>query len=151
MSETTIKWLAGVGGAVASYLFGGWTSLLGTLALFAFFDYVTGFIAAGKEGKLNSNVGWQGIAKKIGMFVLLAVCHHVDTRLPLVLPFMDFMEGKSVLRDGATAAFLVNEALSIVENCRRLGVRIPLFLDRSLDQLRNKTEEADKHDDQARG
>lgn len=145
MSETTIKWIAGIGGGIASFLFGGWTSLLSTLTLFAMFDYVTGFMAAAKEGKLNSNVGWQGIAKKIGMFVLLAVSHHVDMHLPNLLPFFPFLEGKTVLRDGATAAFLANETLSIIENCRRLGVRIPSVLDRALDQLKNHTEEVDKN------
>ena len=137
VSETTIKWIAGFGGGIASYLFGGWTPLLGTLALFALFDYATGFMASAKEGKLNSNVGWQGIAKKIGMFVLVAVCHHVDTHLPIALPIL---EGKTVLRDGAATAFLVNEVLSIMENCRRLGVKIPSILERALDQLKDQTE-----------
>ena len=94
-------------------------------------------MASAKEGKLNSNVGWQGIAKKIGMFVLVAVCHHVDAHLPIALPIL---EGKTVLRDGAATAFLVNEVLSIMENCRRLGVKIPSILERALDQLKDQTE-----------
>ena len=54
--------------------FGGWSALLGILPAFVVLDYITGVIAAGIEGKLNSSsVGWKGIAKKVGVFVIVAV------------------------------------------------------------------------------
>src|SRR5690606_36625224 len=113
MSETTIKWIAGVGGGIASFLFGGWDSALTALAVFMGIDYLAGFLAAGKAGKLNSNVGLWGIAKKAGVFAVVAVVHQLDLHL---------LEGQAdVFRDGAIFFFLANEALSILENCGRLG------------------------------
>jgi len=98
---------AAVGGGIASFLFGGWDSALTALAVFMGIDYLTGFLAAGKAGKLNSNVGLWGIAKKAGVFAVVAVVHQLDLHL---------LEGQAdVFRDGAIFFFLANEALSILE------------------------------------
>ena len=133
MSETTIKWIAGVGGGIASFLFGGWDSALTALAVFMGIDYLTGFLAAGKAGKLNSNVGLWGIAKKAGVFAVVAVVHQLDLHL---------LEGQAdVFRDGAIFFFLANEALSILENCGRLGVPIPPGVRRAVEELQGKGEE----------
>ena len=52
--ETAFKSVIAVGGGLASFLFGGWSALLSILLAFVVIDYVTGFIAAGAEGKLSS-------------------------------------------------------------------------------------------------
>ena len=62
-SESVFKTAIALGGGAASYLFGGWSSLLGILLAFVVIDYVTGVVAAGMEGKLSSAVGLRGIAK----------------------------------------------------------------------------------------
>ena len=79
--ETLFKSIIAVGGAAVSYLFGGWSQLLGILLTFVVLDYISGIAAAGKEGKLSSEVGLWGIPKKISIFLVVAVAHLIDTVL----------------------------------------------------------------------
>ncbi|WP_238594750.1 phage holin family protein, partial [Caenibacillus caldisaponilyticus] len=122
-----LKTIVAVGGAAASYLFGGWSSLLSILLTFVIIDYISGFAAAAIAGKLNSEVGLVGIAKKVGIFAIVAVAHLVDSVL-----------GDShMLRDGAIFFYLANEALSIIENAGRIGLPIPDRLKNAVEVLKN--------------
>ena len=51
-------------GTVLTYLFGGWSAVIGILIAFVVLDYITGVLAAGSKGKLSSAVGMRGIARK---------------------------------------------------------------------------------------
>jgi len=130
--ENLYKSIVAVGGAAASYLFGGWSALLSVLLTFVVLDYVTGFLAAAKEGKLNSEVGLWGIAKKVAIFFVVAVAHLVDTALG----------DANLFRDAAIFFYLANELLSITENTGRLGVPIPTAIQRAVEVLRGKGERA---------
>jgi toxin secretion/phage lysis holin len=135
--ENWFKPVVAVSGAAASYLFGGWSSLLSILLTFVVFDYVTGFVAAAKEGKLNSEVGAWGIAKKVGVFAIVAAAHLVDTALG----------DAHLFRDAAIFFFLANELLSVIENAGRIGVPIPPVMQRAVEVLRGKGDvgDADRH------
>ncbi|PQP82548.1 hypothetical protein C0Q44_14010 [Paenibacillus sp. PCH8] len=63
--ETVGKWILDRGSGAASYLFGGWSGVLGTLLVFFIFDYLTGVAAAGYVGGLKSKIGLIGIARKV--------------------------------------------------------------------------------------
>jgi len=128
--DNLFKSIIAVGGATASFLFGGWSSLLGILLAFVVIDYVTGFAAAAKEGKLNSEVGAWGIVKKVGVFLIVAAAHLVDRVLG----------GDHLFRDAAIFFFLANELLSMIENTGRIGVPIPPVLRRAVEVLRGKSE-----------
>ena len=128
--ENLYKSIIAVGGAAASYLFGGWSALLSILLTFVVLDYVTGFLAAAKKGKLNSEVGLWGIAKKVAIFFVVAVAHLVDTALG----------DAHLFRDAAIFFYLANELLSITENTGRLGVPIPAAIQRAVEILRGKGE-----------
>ena len=130
--ENLYKSIIAVGGAAASYFFGGWSALLSVLLTFVVLDYVTGFLAAAKEGKLNSEVGLWGIAKKVAIFFVVAVAHLVDTALG----------DAHLFRDAAIFFYLANELLSITENTGRLGVPIPTAIQRAVEVLRGKGEKA---------
>lgn len=126
------KWFQSIvaaGGALASYLFGGWSALLGILITFVIIDYVSGFIAAGIEGNLNSSRGMKGIAKKVAVFFVVAVAHMMDIALGY---------DSHILRDATIFFFLANEALSILENVGRMGVSIPPVLQKAIDVLNEK-------------
>ena len=129
--ENWFKPVVAVSGAAASYLFGGWSSLLSILLTFVVLDYVTGFAAAAKEGKLNSEVGAWGIAKKVGIFAIVAAAHLVDTALG----------DAHLFRDAAIFFYLANELLSVTENLGRIGVPIPGAIQRAVEILRGKSEE----------
>ena len=126
--DNLFKSIIAVGGAAASYLFGGWSSLLSILLTFVILDYVTGVVAAGKEGKLSSDVGLWGIPKKVAIFAIVAVAHLVDTALG----------DAHLFRDAAIFFYLANELLSITENLGRIGVPIPGAIQRAVEVLRGK-------------
>lgn len=103
------------------HLLGGWTPTLSALVLLAAVDYATGVWASAREGRrgegpgLSSRRGIQGVARKVWLFVLLAVAHHVDVAL----------NQSPTLRNMAAFWLLANELLSITENAGRVGLPIP--------------------------
>lgn len=128
--QDLFKSLVAVGGAALSYLYGGWNALLGVLLAFVVADYLTGVAAAAVEGKLNSAIGFKGIAKKVGVFLVVAVAHLADTVLG----------DQSLIMDAAIFWYLANELLSITENAGRIGVPIPPVIARAVEVLRGKGE-----------
>ncbi|MGR6117294.1 phage holin family protein [Aeribacillus composti] len=129
--ENIIKYVSAGIGAFVSFMFGGWSPLLSILLAFVVIDYVSGFVAAGIEGKLNSSTGMKGIAKKVAVFFVVAVAHMMDVALGY--------DGH-ILRDATIFFFLANEALSILENAGRIGVPIPGALKKAIDILNEKSE-----------
>lgn len=128
--ENLYKTIIAIGGAAASYLFGGWSALLGVLLAFVVIDYATGVLAAGVEGKLSSQVGLLGIAKKVFIFVMVAIAHLVDTALG----------DAHLLRDATIFFYLANELLSIIENAGRVGLPVPDPIRRAVDALKGRSE-----------
>lgn len=128
--ENTFKILAGFGGGLASYLWGGWSALLQTLVFFIILDYVFAVIVAGAQGELNSKVGFKGIAKKIAILVLIAVAHQVDRVLG---------DG-TFIRDSVIFFYLANELLSIIETVGKTNLPIPGVLKKAVETLNNKGE-----------
>ena len=132
-TSLTFKTIIALGGGAVSYLFGGWSPLLGVLLAFVTIDYLSGVFAAGKAGKLSSNVGLWGIAKKIFIFAIVAVAHLIDQVLATdALPIL--------LRDAAIFYYLANEVLSITENFGSLGVPIPPAIIQAVAILKGKSE-----------
>jgi toxin secretion/phage lysis holin len=129
--ESLLKFFIAIGGSIASFLFGGWSYLLTALLVFVIVDYVTGVVAAGKEGKLESKVGAWGIAKKVMIFGIVAVAHMVDT----------ILGGSHLFRDMAIFFYLSNELLSLIENAGRIGAPIPPGLQRAVEVLKSKSGE----------
>lgn len=76
--DTLWKWLLALITSSATYFFGGWSGVLGVLLVFVILDYLTGIAAAGMNGKLESNVGMFGIARKVFIFAMVSVAHLVD-------------------------------------------------------------------------
>ncbi|MDY7044437.1 phage holin family protein [Virgibacillus sp. M23] len=127
--ENAFKVMIGAGGGLASFLFGGWSLMLNILLGFVVIDYITGFIAAGVDGKLNSGIGWKGIAKKVAIFFIVAVAHMVDVALGGEM---------HMFRDAAIFFYLANELLSITENAGKIGVPVPNKLLNAVEVLRGK-------------
>jgi toxin secretion/phage lysis holin len=78
-----ISFIALIGSVTGSLmgLFGGWDSLFKILMTLVIIDYLSGFISSAAEGGLSSSIGFKGIAKKIFIFVLIAVSHMIDQEL----------------------------------------------------------------------
>jgi len=120
-----------VGGWLTAVL-GGWDTALQVLVLFVVMDYIIGMIAAWYEKRLNSRVGFRGIAKKILLFVPVALGYWLDVLL-----------GQEILRSLAIWFYLANEGLSMLENLGRCGVPILTPLKDALEQLKKKGEKVD--------
>lgn len=131
--DNLASWLryvvAALGGA-ATAIFGGWDVFLQVLVAFMVLDYVTGVVAAYQEKKLDSNVGWRGITRKLLVFVVVAVAHLLDTAL-----------GQELFRGLVIWFYVANEGLSVTENLGRAGVPIPAPLRAALESLKQKAEE----------
>ena len=102
------------------------TTLVYAVLVFMGIDYITGVIAAGVTGKLNSNAGLRGIAKK---FVMLAIC--------VVAYQVDKIAGSGlIVRNACLYFYASNELLSIVENAGRIGVPVPMALKNAISVLK---------------
>lgn len=125
---------AAIGGWLGYYL-GGFDGLLYALIAFVICDYVTGMMCAVSDKKLSSEVGFNGIAKKVVIFILVAVANIIDTNV--------ITQG-AILRTAVIFFYLSNEGLSLVENATHLGLPVPDKLKAVLAQLHDRAEKEDK-------
>lgn len=127
--ENTIKFTVGVGGGLASFLFGGWSALLQTLVFFIFLDYFLAVIVAASFGELSSKKGFKGIAKKVMILALVAVAHSIDT----------ILGDGNLIRDSVIFFYIANELISILETAGRTDIPIPDVLKQAIERLNNKS------------
>jgi len=127
--ETQIKAAAAVGGAIVSFLFGGWTQLMTVLVVFIVIDFISGVALAAKEGRAASRELWLGVTRKIGTLAIVAVAHLLDT----------IIGDAHLIRDAAIFFYLAGELLSLIENAGQLGVPIPPVVTKAVEVLRSKS------------
>lgn len=127
--------IGAIGGFIVS-LFGGWDAMLYTILLFAVLDYITGIVKAVYKKELSSEIGFKGIAKKIMIFIVIAVAYNIQSVTGDAIP----------LREVVIVFFICNEALSILENAAEF-IAIPQQLKDVLLQLRDKNADTDAETD----
>lgn len=137
--DKVIRMLAAAGGAIAGAYGGASTVMYVLLALMAI-DYVTGLLVAamGKSGKtegggLDSKVGFNGIARKALMLLVVLLGAQVD---------MAMGGASAVFRDAACWFYIANEGLSVLENMSLAGVPFPVTLKALLEQTKDKHDKA---------
>ena len=111
--------------------------MLYALLAFVVIDYITGIMCAIVDKKLSSSVGFRGIFKKILIFALVGVGHIIDTMV---------IGTGSVLRTAIIFFYLSNEGISLIENAGHLGLPIPAKLKAVLEQLHDRAEKEDDHE-----
>jgi len=116
---------AAVGGALG-WFFGVMDRVFYVLIAFVVADYITGVLIAIVQRKLSSEIGARGIAKKVAMFILIGIGHLIDAYI---------VQTGSALRMSLVFFYLVNEGLSILENCVTLGLPLPKKIRSVLNQL----------------
>ena len=103
----------------------GW---IGCMAL----DYLTGSLAAAKEGEWSSGRAREGIWHKCGMIVVVAVSAGVDLLLSLVLANLPLVELPFQYAGLVCAVvlvwYIVTELGSIAENGAAMGAPVPKWL-----------------------
>lgn len=130
-----IKIACGVAAAILSNIFGGLDALFTALLICIVADYVTGIMAAIYEEKLNSEVGFRGILKKIAILCIVVLAHELEVVI-----------GVGGIRDLAVGFYIANEGISILENSARMNVPVARNLAGILEQLKNKIEKDDEDD-----
>ena len=105
-------------------------------------DYVTGLAAASKRGqKISSYRGIQGIAKKVCMWLLVAVGAVLDWLLSYAGDKLGMTIHLPMLIASLVAVWLIcNELISILENIGDIGVPLPGFLGRLVSMLKSKVD-----------
>lgn len=139
--------------AVCVTVFGLLSSWLGVLAVPVYvlvgcnvMDYATGLAAAHRRGqKVSSYKGINGIAKKVCMWLLIAVGAVVDWLLLYCGDQLGVEIHLPMLVSSLTAVWLiVNEVISILENIGDTGVPLPGFLTKIVEGLKSKIESAEE-------
>jgi len=139
--------------AVCVAAFGLLSSWLGVLAIPVYvlvacniMDYITGLAAAHRRNqKVSSYVGVLGIAKKVCMWLLIAVGAVVDWLLLYCGASLGFEIHLPMLAASLVAVWLIiNEVISILENVGDIGVPLPGFLTKIVQGLKSKIEGAEE-------
>ena len=133
--EKTINQIKAAVAAVAGLLTGlwGWMGWLvvgwiGCMVL----DYLTGSMAAAKEGEWSSRQAREGIWHKCGMMVVVAVAAGVDLLLEIVLENLPVLalpiQYPGLVCPVVLVWYIVTELGSIAENGAAMGAPVPRWL-----------------------
>lgn len=114
-------------GGFFGWLIGSINGLVYALLVFVVVDYVTGVTAAIIKKELSSEVGYQGILRKIMIFILVGIGNIIDTQV---------IKSGSAIRTAIIFFYLSNEGISVLENATVIGLPIPKKLRSVLEQLK---------------
>ncbi len=106
-------------------------------------DYITGIMAAPyREDRVSSSKGLRGIAKKICMWLLVALGAAVDQLLMVTTKTVGITLPFSFAVAALVAVWLIaNEIISILENIADIGVETPPFLEKIVSLIMSRAEE----------
>ena len=121
---------AAVGGWLG-YFLGGCDGLLYALIAFVAIDYITGVMCAISDKTLSSEVGFNGICRKVLIFLLVGIGHIVDAQV---------IGSGGVLRTAVIFFYLSNEGVSLLENAAHLGLPVPDAIKTVLEQLHDRSD-----------
>lgn len=133
--------------ALLTYIFGEHWLLFAMFLTFNVADWITGWMKSRMAHKESSSVGWKGVLKKLGYWIMVAVAFgasavfiEIGTVLGINLKVTTLL-GWFVL-----ASLLVNEIRSICENFVEAGFDVPQVLIKGLevaDKAINKDSEGE--------
>ena len=133
--KSIYRTILAVAGSFLAAQFGGWDAALETLVCFMAIDWITGGVLLpvvfkkspkSENGTLESRAGWKGL------------CRKDDAVLCAGRGKLDQLTQTNYLRDAACIGFILNEAVSILENAGLMGVKIPEVLRSRIDVLRKE-------------
>jgi len=130
-----LDWLQGaltaLGGFLGWYV-GGMDGFLYALLAFMVIDYVTGVMNALLKKRLSSEIGAQGIFKKVLILALVGLGHVIDSQV---------LGQSQTIRTAVIFFYLSNEGISILENATALGLPVPDKLREVLARLHDGKED----------
>lgn len=127
------------------------SSLLGALAVPVILmvacnviDYITGLMASPfrKEG-INSYKSIRGIMKKVSMWILVVVGAIIDQLIIYAADTVGFRAPFTFLVACVVAIWIIcSELISILENIKDMGVKIPAFLRPLVEKIKTQVEDS---------
>ena len=127
----TIQLIFTAVGGWLGYFLGGCDGLLYALLAFVVIDYITGVMCAIADKKLSSAVGFNGICRKVMIFLLVGIANILDLQV---------IGTGSILRTAVIFFYISNEGVSLLENAGHLGLPIPEKIKTVLEQLHDRAE-----------
>ena len=133
--------------AALSYILGEHWLLFVAFLLLNVGDWITGWMKSRLAGKENSVKGWQGVLKKLGYWLMIAVAFGASAVFVEIGKVLSIDLQITVLLGWfVLASLLVNEIRSICENFVEAGFNVPEILVKGLevaDQAINREEDTD--------
>lgn len=123
----------GIGALIVSfvaYILGIVNEWVVVLVFFMLLDMGTGLLRSWITKSWNSTIGMAGIIKKVAMVFLIGMAGGVEYIINTA-----GQDSKGLVVIGVTSFFIVNEGISIMENCAQLGLPIPPVLYNALEKL----------------
>ena len=124
-----------VKGAMAAFLtavgtFLGWKGImLGVWTAVMGLDYISGTMAACKEGRWSSSAAREGLWHKGAMILVVTVAAIADAVMGIMGEFVPLeMEWPGVLLPMVLAWYILTELGSILENAVEMGANVPQWL-----------------------
>lgn len=134
MKSFSFNAIFSVTGTTISALLGGWDILIQLLLTFMVIDYVTGVLSAIRNNKLNSEVMYWGGIRKAAVLLVIIIAVMFDALVSADAP---------VFRTLAMYFYISREGISVLENLGKMGVPLPAFIRKFLEQLKEKGGEQD--------
>lgn len=121
-------------GAWLGWFLGGMDGLIYAMIVFVVADYATGVLCAVSDRRLSSEIGFNGICRKVLIFVLIGVANLIDIYV---------IKSGSMLRTATIFFYLSNEGISLLENAAHLGLPVPQKVKDILKQLNEKSKKGE--------
>jgi toxin secretion/phage lysis holin len=125
---------SGVGGTVSAFLLGDWTVFMSILLTMIGIDIVTGIAKGIYDKKLRSRRMSQGMIRKLMIWVVIIMANFID-----IIMF----SGMPIAKTSATLFYIGMEMLSVIENLGQMGIKIPRFIGKYVEVIRDKGENPD--------
>ncbi len=125
------EFIEAVGSSMVNTLLDGWDRSLEILLIVMVLDYLTGVVAAYRTKTVSSSVGYYGLVKKASIFLVVILAAQLDR----------IIGGENHMFRNCTAfSFTANDAISILENAGKMGMKLPAFLKSALVKLKQQNE-----------
>ncbi|WP_243458229.1 holin family protein [Sporosarcina sp. Te-1] len=123
----------GVGALIVSfviYLIDVINEAVVVLIFFMLLDVITGLLRSWVTKSWDSPIGFSGVVKKVGIFAMIGMAAAIEYMVMSV-----GQDPKGMMLLGVTSFFIVNEGISILENCAQIGLPIPAVLFNALEKM----------------
>jgi toxin secretion/phage lysis holin len=125
--------LAAIGTGLNVWL-GGFDNMVQALVAFMAVDFLLGFLAAGKAGKIDSHIMFWGGVNKLLVLVMVGVGVILDGLIGTNEPY---------IRTAVIWFYIGREGLSVVENYGKMDLPLPKFIKTALEQLKQRGDDGE--------